>query len=546
MRKELLLEVGNLNLYCPFIIILGGEHFMKAIDRLLVIRHKSKINKDWKHRDLFQIFSKDELWISAYENIKGDKKPLLSKFAKSPLDIISLKRLKKIREKIVTENFQFKALNEIRILKLEDKKRSLEFSITNDKIVQEVIRIIIRTIYEPYVSKQSLRFGQNFGTHDILEYIELNFCSINWIIKGVDSTINIKQFYKILNKKIKDVKFLNLIYRLIRCGVLQPTKLKWQNFGIAQKSIISSILINIYYSELDKWIQKKVELLNQQYANKQNQKYKKLYCQINKIIGMLKNLDKKLITYKILLKKLKIIKSKISQTNNLFIKPIKIEYIRYKNDWMIGITRNNILARQLNVEVNLFVSIKLKQRINPIKTKIINLWTEKVNFLGYDIYFLQNRKIRLSIRPYNQLPNEINHKLQFDIPLYFILKKMKKRGYIKNLVNGYRSISKANYTILDDIVIIKHFTEVWTGLINYYSGCTNITKLQYLNSFLRESCTMTLIHKHQLKKKKVFVKYPKLVKIVNRSVKTLFSFQKTWQNTHKFIDPFYIYTNGIA
>jgi hypothetical protein len=61
---------------------------MKGIDRLSVIRHKSEINKDWIHSDLFRILRKEDIWIAAYENIKGTPG-----VTKETLDGMSLPRL---------------------------------------------------------------------------------------------------------------------------------------------------------------------------------------------------------------------------------------------------------------------------------------------------------------------------------------------------------------------------------------------------------------------------------------------------------------------
>lgn len=508
---------------------------MKTIDRLSVIRHKSKINKDWKYKDLFQIFNKDEIWLFAYKNIRYNKIPLLPIITKDTLDIIHLKRLKTLREKVFNQNYQFKTLNEITAI-----------NNSNDKIVQEVIRIIVIAIYGPCFKKQGFKFGQNLGTHDILEYIELKFQWVDWIVEGIYSTIDSKQFYKILNKKIKDIKFLNLIYKLIKYEVLPQKNLIWSKFGIPQKNILSVIFINIYYNELDKWLREKIKILNQRHVNQQNRNYKKLCYYTNKKIDQLKTLDKRLKIYKIFLKELKIIKSKKVKINNLLFKPIQIEYVRYKNNWIVGIRGSQFLAKQLRIEVNLFSSIKLKQIIYPIKTKIINLWTGKVNFLGYEIYFLQNEKSNTFIYPRTEIINTLNFKLQFDIPINLILKIMEKRGYIKNFVNGYRSISKINYTTFNDTVIIKYFMQVQARLINYYSGCNNITKLQFINYLLQLSCAMTLTHKHQSSIKKILLKYGKLLILPNSNFKTYFPLQKKWKTKLNFIDPFHNYMNKMS
>jgi len=139
---------------------------MKAIDRLSVIRHKSEINKIWIHKDLFRILRKEDIWIAAYENIKNNKGALTSGIADKTLDGMNLPRLQRLRDKVV---------NEIEISKLDGRKRPLGVPIANDKIVQEVIRMILEAIYEPCFSKQSFGFRQGLGAHDALEYIGAHF-----------------------------------------------------------------------------------------------------------------------------------------------------------------------------------------------------------------------------------------------------------------------------------------------------------------------------------------------------------------------------------
>jgi retron-type reverse transcriptase len=97
---------------------------MKAIDRLAVIRHKSKINKDWKHRDLFRILRKNDIWITAYETIKSKKGALTTGITKETLDGMSIQRLVRLQDKVVNESYQFKPINEIQIPKLNGRKRN--------------------------------------------------------------------------------------------------------------------------------------------------------------------------------------------------------------------------------------------------------------------------------------------------------------------------------------------------------------------------------------------------------------------------------------
>jgi len=316
-------------------------------------------------------------------------------------------------------------------------------------------------------------------------------------------------------------------------GFCNKKKFTRSNFGFFQTNIISPILTNIYYNEFDKWVEKKRKMIEYPLKNQRNQQYNQLSYQIVKITKQIKKLDKKLDDYKIVLKKLKIIKKKRAKTFNFATNYIQIEYIRYLDNWIIGISGTKVLARQLQLEVTHFLKVKLKQTITFINMKLTDLRAGKANFLGYEIYLPRNRKISSYMDLSSSIIGPIRLRLRFDIPIRVILKRMEKRGYIKKLVNGYRSISKANYTTVKDIRIVKQFTQVWKRLANYYSGSTNFTKLQYIHYLLHLSCAMTLSHRHRLTVRKIFAKHGKTLTVYYGKIKTNFPYRKEWSINKK-------------
>lgn len=524
---------------------------MKAIERLSVIRHKSKINNNWKHKELFRILRKNDIWIVAYQNIKSNKIVSTSGITKETFNTISLKRLERLREKVVNESYLFKGMNAIKIPELNSRKKPLGLPIANYKIVQEVTRMILKAIYEPCFSKQSFGFRQGLGTHDALEYLASRFRWVDWVIKSDIEreylTVDYKQLYKILSKKIQDVKFINLIYKLLKPIVLQQMKGSYSNFYVPQESILFSIIADIYYNEFDKWLQKKRKMLKEPRTTSRDYKYKQMFYQIYKIRKYLQKLHKKSKGYKIIAKELKILKKERAKISSLARKCIQIEYVRYANHWMIGISGNKVLVNQLRADATYFIKVGLKQKNYSIKTKVTDLRVDKAKFLGYEIYLVRNREINPYIYLRTRKTLRTNPQLGFDIPIHSILKKMEERGYIKKSIKGYRSISKVSHTVLEDILIVAHFTHILIGLVNYYSGCTNLTKLQSIHYFLYLSCAMTLSHRHRSSMKKIFAKYGKSLNIYYGKVKISFPYQKewfvrkkTWQHKRKFVNPFQI------
>lgn len=286
---------------------------------------------------------------------------------------------------------------------------------------------------------------------------------------------------------------------------------------------------------------------------KKNKKYKQVSAKINRITKKIKGLDKHSEVYKSLIKELKALKQERFQYPSLASQTIRIEYVRYVDNWMIGVRGDQQLAKQLLQEVDHFLEVSLKQSLHSEKTKLTNLRAGKAKFLGYEIYLPRSGKISPYMGSRTRTTRRTNPTLRFDLPLDAILQRMQERGYIRKLTKGYFPTSKKTYTTLQDIVIVKHFQAVWRGIENYYSGCSNLKKLQYIYCLLRMSCAMTLAHRHRTSSKKIFRKHGKMLKIMEGKRSKSFPLRKTWSlkdrrwlNRRVFVDPFTIYANRVS
>ena len=527
---------------------------MNGLQRLSVIQELSKNKKDWKHKELFRLLRKDDIWVRAYENIKSNKGLLTPGRNPQTLDGVSIVSLKRLQEKVVNESYQFSPVKQIEIPKPDAHKRSLGLPTENDKIVQEVIRMILEAIYEPCFSEVSFGFRRGLGPHDALEHLESRFRWVDWVIESnIQSaypTIDNHRLFEILGKKILDTRFMNLIRKSLKWEIT------YSSLDIPQGSIVSPILANIYYHELDLWIKEKATTLNKPKSNTRNPRYKQISYQINKLAKKLKNTSKNTETYKTSLRELKLLKKKRNTIPSLAEKHIQIEYVRYADGWIIGIAGDKSIANQLKVEVSEFLESHLKQSSHPNKTKLTDLRAGKAKFLGYEIYLPRIRAINADIGGRNfVLRRRTNHMLRFDIPIDSIIKKLDDRGYVKTLASGCRPISKSSYTPLEDTTIINHFKSVWLGIAIYYSGCTNISRLQYIHYLLHMSCAMTLAHRHRSSASKIFAKHGKTLTASDPSTKQNISFpsktswsldNRKWQNQRTFVDPFTIYANRVS
>ena len=193
---------------------------MKKLDRLIAISKLSQKDKEWIHKDIFRNLYKDELWILAYENIKGNKGALTPGITSETMDGMSLERLRRLKDKVCTEKYKFKPVKLTYIQRPDGRKRPLGLPTANDKIVQEVIRLTLEAIYEPIFSKQSFGFRQGYGCHDALKHIESRFKWIDYVVEGdIEQsypTIDHHILINLLKKKINDPRFIRLIWKTLK------------------------------------------------------------------------------------------------------------------------------------------------------------------------------------------------------------------------------------------------------------------------------------------------------------------------------------------
>ena len=493
---------------------------MSKLKRLLAINKLSQKNLKWIHREIFRILRKDEIWIAAYEKLKGNKG------ASTPetMDGMSLEKLKRLKEKVCSEKYVFKTVK-LTYIPLPNGKRST----ANDKIVQEVMRMILDAIYDPVFSKLSFGFRTGLGCHDALDHVEQRFRWVDYVVEGdieqAYPTIDHHILVDILKKRIDDPRFIRLVWKLLGCGVLAEERTIWSKTGVPQGSIVSPILANIYYHELDEFVQGLKEQLETPQWNRKN--LKSLEHKISKVYEEMRSHEPQTLERQKLAKKLKALRMEQFKTEASKNQVTRIEYVRYADDWMIGISGDRKLAFHIKDQVADFMKNTLAQKLHPAKTKVTDLRNGNVHFLGYEIFLPKNRPIS----EYKGKGRRGQPRLRFDLPVAKVTNRYAERGYFKKLKNGVRPISRASYSVLEDHVIVSHYRSIWLGLFNYYSGCTNRGRLQYIHYLLQMSCAMTLGHRHRMSCSKIFRKHGKnlTVKIPHTEKTISFPYKTSWK-----------------
>lgn len=123
---------------------------MKGLSRLQKIRKLNQKNPGWINRDLFRLMTKPDLYMSSYEKIRRNKGALTKGTTPETAEAFSLEKIEEIIQAIKSEQFNLTPARRIYIPKPGKKdKRPLGIPNFRDKLVQDVIRMILEVIYEP-------------------------------------------------------------------------------------------------------------------------------------------------------------------------------------------------------------------------------------------------------------------------------------------------------------------------------------------------------------------------------------------------------------
>ncbi len=144
-------------------------------------------------------------------------------------------------------------------------KRPLGIPTLKDRVVQQVVKLIIEPIFESNFLDFSIGFRPNRCCHDALPIFYRSIQPIQkcyWVlegdIKGCFDNISHKILLRIIKKSIKDKKLLRLIQKILRAGYIENGVRNKPGYGIPsigtpQGGIISPLFANIYLHEFDKW-----------------------------------------------------------------------------------------------------------------------------------------------------------------------------------------------------------------------------------------------------------------------------------------------------
>lgn len=201
----------------------------------------------------------------AYQRIRKDAAVGVDGVSKEQYGQKLGENLRDLYERLRTQRYRHQAIRRVHIPKEGGKTRPIGVSTIEDKVVQNAVREVLETIYEPMFHDSSYGFRPGRRAHDALRGLNrmLFEREVSWIIEAdIQSyfdSIDRTKLKEMLRQRIADESFMRLIGKCLHVGILDGAEYSEPGEGTVQGSTLSPLLGNVYlHHVLDLWLETEV------------------------------------------------------------------------------------------------------------------------------------------------------------------------------------------------------------------------------------------------------------------------------------------------
>jgi len=486
---------------------------LKQLDTL----RRLNANSEWRNTDIYRLLYKEDFYHVAYERVKSKLGNMISDADSETLDDYSKGKVVKTISLMKEETYQPKPSKVTYIPKKNGKPRKLGIPSPRDKVIQEVVRLILEAIYDSpegaYFEESSHSFRANRSPHTALREVQRKWSGVNWFIEGdlkaCFDGIDHAKLMEILHEKVQDQRFLNLVRKLLKSGYIdREWRLRNSVIGTPQGGVLSPILANIFLDKLDKYVEQLRIEYEKGEARQANRVYRALAARKEKLVkhGLTKTKE-----FRDTVREMRDIPSLDPRDKNF----IRIKYVRYADDWLIGVIGPRGIAEEIKAKVREFLENELKLTFGEEKAKITHAKTEQAQFLGLLISIgrsrTQTQKVTLSTNGSGHYfkRRATGWEVILKAPIEGLVKKLAEKSYCDMLG---KPKAKGAFVGLDADQIIMKYSSVNRGILQYYRPCDNYVELRRIQYILKFSLAKTLAEKYKKTVPQVFTKGQLLTK----------------------------------
>src|SRR5580704_14747862 len=221
-------------------------------------RGRKGLPLDELYRQLFN----PQLYLLAYGRIYSNHGAMTPGATQETVDGMSWGKIGRIIDAVRHERYRFSPARRAWIPKKNGKLRPLGLPAWSDKLLGEVVRLLLEAYYEPQFSARSHGFRPGLGCHTALGEAARTWTGTTWFIEGdvadCFGSLDHQIMIKILAGNIHDNRFLRLMRNMLRAGFLEDWRWNATLSGVPQGGVASPVMSNIYLDRLDRFVEQRL------------------------------------------------------------------------------------------------------------------------------------------------------------------------------------------------------------------------------------------------------------------------------------------------
>lgn len=461
---------------------------MRNSENVLNILSEHSNVSDYKFERLYRILFNEQMFYTAYQRIYTKQGNMTSGTDGKTVDQMSVQRIENLISSLRDEAYKPYPAKRVYIPKKNGQKRPLGIPSFEDKLVQEVVRMILEAIYEGYFEYSSHGFRPIKSCHTALTHIQKSFSGTKWFIegdiKGFFDNINHEILINTLRERIADERFIRLIRKFLNAGYIEDWKFHKTYSGTPQGGLISPILANIYLDKFDKYIKEYAQSFDRGRERQSSTEYKQLENKRSRLVKKAKSEENESVRAK-LIDEIKKVEREIVHTPyglNMDETFKRLKYVRYADDFLVGVIGSKAECAQIKADIAQFMSEQLYLELSEEKTLITHAQTP-AKFLGYEVYVRKSQALRHNRNGVLRRP--FNGRIVLNVSNEVVKKKLLDYNAISvGQANGkevWKPKTRSYMIGMKPEDILAQYNAEIRGFYNYYSIANNISYLG--NSF---------------------------------------------------------------
>jgi group II intron reverse transcriptase/maturase len=425
--------------------------------------------------ELYRQLFNPHLYELAYGRIYSNHGAMTPGACGETADGMSLGKIGRIIDALRHERYRFQPVKRVYIPKKSGKLRPLGLPSWSDKLVGEVVRLLLEAYYEPTFSGRSHGFRPGRGCHTALTEVAVAWTGTTWFVEGDISdcfgSLDHEIMVQALAEKIHDNRFLRLLRNMLQAGYLEDWEWNATLSGAPQGAGVSPVLSNIYLDRLDKFVE---TVLIPEYTRGRDRAPNPAYREVrNAIKRSWYRGDRAAVRE--LRQRLRGLPSGDPRDPGFR----RLKYVRYADDHLLGFTGPKAEAEEIKARLAQFLHEDLKLELNQAKTLVTHGRSSAARFLGYEITVQHSRDRR-----------NVNGGIRLRVPRAVI--KAKCAPY---LAHGQPE-RRTELMNLPDRLIISTYGAEYRGITQYYLLAGDVWRLNRLEWAASTSMLKTLAAKH--------------------------------------------------